>query len=480
MRGKRLTCPPVRRSVRIIPAHAGQTTCGTAPAHHRTDHPRACGANSGMVMGAPIWHGSSPRMRGKPVRCQPCVLPFRIIPAHAGQTWHAFSSRLPCSDHPRACGANVSAVVPVGATIGSSPRMRGKRPAAYIEHHPARIIPAHAGQTELFPSPTLGVPDHPRACGANFSITVLLCVLVGSSPRMRGKHVGGTLPEEYRRIIPAHAGQTEVTIRHVWPKSDHPRACGANVTGEVGGMRHGRIIPAHAGQTLTTDCNYPYNTDHPRACGANPIDGGEMLDASGSSPRMRGKLFRVLIRIDNRRIIPAHAGQTIVPRYPQTTFPDHPRACGANSVIAIDAIVVPGSSPRMRGKLRGVTRGENGERIIPAHAGQTPPNSPLVVFHPDHPRACGANRLISVAAACRDGSSPRMRGKPGTFKEALDGVRIIPAHAGQTNVGDAAAKSPSDHPRACGANCRCCNMFCTVNGSSPRMRGKRLAPPHPI
>ena len=72
-------------------------------------------------------------------------------------------------------------------------------------------------------------------------------------------------------------------------------------------------------------------------------------------------------------------------------------------------------------------------RIIPAHAGQTQSGGYPRLFIPDHPRACGANDPLNVKDAIRDGSSPRMRGKlrPSVFM--CHPVRIIPAHAGQTN-----------------------------------------------
>ena len=51
---------------------------------------------------------------------------------------------------------------------------------------------------------------------------------------------------------------------------------------------------------------------------------------------------------------------------------------------------------------------------------------------PDHPRACGANAVQGKGCPAVDGSSPRVRGK----RAAIDGrhacIRIIPARAGQT------------------------------------------------
>ena len=167
MRGKLHRAAADRLAARIIPAHAGQTRAPPTRFRLASDHPRACGANFQALPGKIGGFGSSPRMRGKPV-CKPCTYDnVRIIPAHAGQTLfcHLLSFLLP--DHPRACGANVSAVVPVGATIGSSPRMRGKQQRGGDIRAARRIIPAHAGQTRPAPNASTPPPDHPRACGAN-------------------------------------------------------------------------------------------------------------------------------------------------------------------------------------------------------------------------------------------------------------------------------------------------------------------------
>ena len=132
-----------------------------------------------------------------------------------------------------------------------------------------------------------------------------------------------------------------------------------------------RIIPAHAGQTRPQVPALGAITDHPRACGANNPDCDRVVQDAGSSPRMRGKHFHEVRVFDLGRIIPAHAGQTL-PRGPRIRpWSDHPRACGANWVLGQHVNVAPGSSPRMRGKLRLRLGGSVANRIIPAHAGQT-------------------------------------------------------------------------------------------------------------
>ena len=167
---------------------------------------------------------------------------------------------------------------------------------------------------------------------------------------------------------------------------------------------------------------------------------------------MRGKLHGELELECRRRIIPAHAGQTPPDSPPVVSHPDHPRACGANlSQIGMHSRPA-GSSPRMRGKRLGELAYCGWCRIIPAHAGQTLTSGEQNNTNSDHPRACGANALRPCRLHARCGSSPRMRGKQ-RYRRQLPRVgRIIPAHAGQTHTLKRYRKQPQDHPRACGAN----------------------------
>ena len=236
--------------------------------------------------------------------------------------------------------------------------------------------------------------------------------------------------------------------------------------------RHPRIIPAHAGQTRSDYQNGDTQPDHPRACGANARRRDCRRAIYGSSPRMRGKPEHRHPGHGHRRIIPAHAGQTsphaIMP--PRST--DHPRACGANYNGTYSTFDDLGSSPRMRGKRQADRRGRGPDRIIPAHAGQTRIRQCSTRTDPDHPRACGANNDFLVQLGAMVGSSPRMRGKPMQTADKVDEHRIIPAHAGQTRPRPRTPVSPTDHPRACGANGSMTCAFRSCSGSSPRMRGK--------
>ena len=396
--------------------------------------------------------GSSPRMRGKLSAETLGTLLRRIIPAHAGQTTRRVCCGSVPADHPRACGANRLVRLTRISTVGSSPRMRGKLDAETTAATENRIIPAHAGQTSKPSNARTAPPDHPRACGANH-------------PPVQGR-------ERPVRIIPAHAGQTANPSMGYGPMTDHPRACGANnsddgvkvradgssprMRGKPGGggdvAEVVRIIPAHAGQTVRKSANRSAAADHPRACGANRLRSPPGVVAGGSSPRMRGKLVPNRDAFPARRIIPAHAGQTEDRRPDARRIANHPRACGANQMLRKAAKWGYGSSPRMRGKLHRSHLRTDVPRIIPAHAGQTrSPNARRVPF-PDHPRACGANKVKTDITDADQGSSPRMRGKRRRRQGRRPRIRIIPAHAGQTTSSAEAAPKATDHPRACGAN----------------------------
>ena len=228
-------------------------------------------------------------MRGKHRIVEKNTRHHRIIPAHAGQTQEQRNQANATMDHPRACGANRVPLALSSCRIGSSPRMRGKLHDTIDHDTRPRIIPAHAGQTVGSPSWTAWRPDHPRACGANSSGGRTCPTVLGSSPRMRGKRLRRVGCGDCRRIIPAHAGQTNGRSRRRRRTSDHPRACGANI--DVSNWQAG-------------------------------ID--------GSSPRMRGKQRDAFHVVAGFGIIPAHAGQTPISR----------------GVSDMDF----GSSPRMRGK----------------------------------------------------------------------------------------------------------------------------------
>ena len=114
------------------------------------------------------------------------------------------------------------------SALGSSPRMRGKRREHHQQHHPDRLIPAHAGKTSLSVCYKCECRAHPRACGENITPGDWQTKLNGSSPRMRGKLVRRPRGSGLEGLIPAHAGKTITKLKMLFERWAHPRACGEN------------------------------------------------------------------------------------------------------------------------------------------------------------------------------------------------------------------------------------------------------------
>ena len=93
--------------IRLIPAHAGKTSCGRSTARAGTAHPRSRGENENCSVLAVLTPGSSPLTRGKhEPRSPPGCCPG-LIPAHAGKTDLALVSIDAREAHPRSRGENM-------------------------------------------------------------------------------------------------------------------------------------------------------------------------------------------------------------------------------------------------------------------------------------------------------------------------------------------------------------------------------------
>ena len=73
----------------------------------------------------------------------------------------------PAPAHPRVCGENAYDFAFVKRTVGSSPRVRGKRCHVVDAEDQSRLIPACAGKTTPFDMKYSLIWAHPRVCGEN-------------------------------------------------------------------------------------------------------------------------------------------------------------------------------------------------------------------------------------------------------------------------------------------------------------------------
>ena len=243
------------------------------------------------------------------------------------------------------------------------------------------LIPARAGKTDVERQVLRAHRAHPRACGENITLTILMPVAPGSSPRVRGK-----LREGDHTGLPA------------------------------------RLIPARAGKTRTAWTWAPTAWAHPRACGENRRVISSMCMSRGSSPRVRGK-HRPSVGLGvPDGLIPARAGKTAGCSAVSSSGTAHP----------LTGQEPYGSSPRVRGKREHAHQGMLGARLIPARAGKTRCRLAAGRQPPAHPRACGENKRARNGYRFMAGSSPRVRGKPIPATTRFTSRRLIPARAGKT------------------------------------------------
>ena len=328
VRGTHLHCGGGGRRNRFIPACAGNTL-------------RFQAAKSGIG-------GSSPRVRGTQGRNKLQAGPFRFIPACAGNTSTRTATRGAMPVHPRVCGEHLDTRSISPVTLGSSPRVRGTLRRDRYQLLRRRFIPACAGNTRLMTDAKNESAVHPRVCGEHPYTAPKDRGFCGSSPRVRGTPMPGTMMSAASRFIPACAGNTA------------------------------RWVSRPTGPAV-----------HPRVCGEHWSVAGRCCCRCGSSPRVRGTRGCSNLGVGLHRFIPACAGNTPTPRRSTRASPVHPRVCGEHLMISRAVIRRSGSSPRVRGTRGRRAEAEAGRRFIPACAGNTRWPAHRAAAPAVHPRVCG-------------------------------------------------------------------------------------------
>ncbi len=213
---------------RIIPARAGPTLSRWGSSATWWDHPRLRGADGAGGMCVEVGEGSSPLARGRHSEPSTEVEGLRIIPACAGPTTQVARERDGQRDHPRLRGADPARSSDSTTSAGSSPLARGRRCCPTRGRRPAGIIPACAGPTARVAPGYLTQEDHPRLRGADNTLEKSAAQLTGSSPLARGRRRLAAARRSARRIIPACAGPTSLSLLTAVTYRDHPRLRGAD------------------------------------------------------------------------------------------------------------------------------------------------------------------------------------------------------------------------------------------------------------
>ena len=179
-----------------------------------------------------------------------------------------------------------------------------------------------------------------------------------------------------------------VMVAVIW--GSPPRMRGKEQRGHEGGRRPG-ITPAYAGKSTSRCARRRRPRDHPRVCGEKRNRCGRLYRGAGSPPRMRGKVASPRENSAPPGITPAYAGKRMYEFSYCCSGWDHPRVCGEKANRSKKGYVGLGSPPRMRGKAV--------------------PWWPAGSNSRDHPRVCGEKLTSSFFRAASSGSPPRMRGK---------------------------------------------------------------------
>ena len=232
-----------------------------------------------------------------------------------------------------------------------------------------------------------------------------------------------------------------------------------------------RFIPAWAGNTASGPAARPAETVHPRVGGEHQADGDPLASGDGSSPRGRGTHPLQCGHEFRLRFIPAWAGNTLVAPGASRLFAVHPRVGGEHPRRLASSPHADGSSPRGRGTPLLELDVRDGDRFIPAWAGNTGQSARSRPTIAVHPRVGGEHRSSSGTRRSMRGSSPRGRGTRASPPARGRPSRFIPAWAGNTPRSAGRTGWRSVHPRVGGEHPPATARARPMTGSSPRGRG---------
>ena len=192
-----------------------------------------------------------------------------------------------------------------------------------------------------------------------------------------------------RGFIPTHVGNTGHWGRYPEGDAVHPHTRGEHWN-YLDPARHTLGSSPHTWGTQeireTPPCAV---TVHPHTRGEHRKTRTVIPKLFGSSPHTWGTL-RSMIRWPVRdRFIPTHVGNTSSGRPVSRTGTVHPHTRGEHPRSQHRSVNMDGSSPHTWGTLRGDGAGQDGDRFIPTHVGNTMISSRSSPAGPVHPHTRG-------------------------------------------------------------------------------------------
>ena len=209
-----------------IPACAGEPEARNGRHYLPTVYPRVCGGANPVRHYRGSKLGLSPRVRGSPVRDSPSVKTLRSIPACAGEPHKGRQMTTQRWVYPRVCGGATNKRNDMDDTKGLSPRVRGSRDRLSRGRGTRGSIPACAGEPAEVRDRTRPLRVYPRVCGGAWWNGTEWESAHGLSPRVRGSRVAARNRQWKTRSIPACAGEPRLTPAMPLRFRVYPRVCG--------------------------------------------------------------------------------------------------------------------------------------------------------------------------------------------------------------------------------------------------------------
>ncbi len=174
------------------------------------------------------------------------------------------------------------------------------------------------------------------------------------------------------------------------------------------------------------------------------------------------------------RFTPTCVGKTPSTFSPPLSYPVHPHVCGEDDLGTASVPVRDGSPPRVWGRPLVAEGPEAQLRFTPTCVGKTRRCKAASPSSPVHPHVCGEDAVADPDGDGHAGSPPRVWGRQAVLVRRPAAVRFTPTCVGKTVWKHCPVPSRSVHPHVCGEDASVASSLAAPYGSPPRVWGRLL------
>src|SRR6266545_3814675 len=171
------------------------------------------------------------------------------------------------------------------------------------------------------------------------------------------------------------------------------------------------------------------------------------------------------------RFTPTRVGTTYDLKVGEELLTVHPHACGDDDSPHIWACLYYGSPPRVWGRQGSRHLRLPPQRFTPTRVGTTQYTDISTATKSVHPHACGDDRMYPFVQELLNGSPPRVWGRRHLPAPLDTGNRFTPTRVGTTNFIISRSDDRTVHPHACGDDSKTAARQRLSYGSPPRVWG---------